>query len=120
MGVNSVPGTPLRPVLDTRILRVLMISHYCAEQGEYNWRLAEMIRSADSVLIFISDSIIQWHPTRCTATRIVTSIPLHRIAHQHGRLTQGSQAIVWRSVSRTDYRSTECWKNYHLRENDGQ
>src|SRR5216684_3181026 len=63
MGVNSVPGTPLRPVWVTRILRVLIISHCCGEQGEYNWRLAEMIRLADSVLIFISDSIIQWHAT---------------------------------------------------------
>src|SRR5216684_5856125 len=123
MGVNSVPGTPLRPVWVTRILRVLIISHCCGEQGEYNWRLAEMIRFADSVLIFISDSIIQWHttpPPRCSAIRVVTSIPLPRIAHQHGRrLTRGSQTIVPLSISRTDYRSTECWKNYHPRENDG-
>ncbi len=112
--VNSVSGTPLRPVWVTRVLRVLMISHCCGD--EYNW----MIGFTDSVLIFISDSIIQWHttPPRCSATRIVTSIPLLRIAHQHGRhLTRGSQRIV-QTVSRTDYWSTECWKNYHPREND--
>jgi len=31
--------------------------------GEYNWRLTEIIRFADSVLILISDSIIQRHNT---------------------------------------------------------
>src|SRR5258708_25284095 len=113
--VNSVSGTPLRPVWVTRVLRVLMISHCCGV--EYNW----MIGFTDSVLIFISGSISQWHttpPPRCSAIRIVTSIPLLRIAHQHGRhLTRGSQRIV-QTVSRTDYWSTECWKNYHPRENN--